>query len=31
VAGALGALQDIPGTLETAPIPVFPKIPKASG
>ena len=31
VAGALGALEDIPGTLETAPIPVFPSIPKASG
>ena len=31
VAGALGALEEIPGTLETKPIPVFPSIPTASG
>jgi hypothetical protein len=31
LAGALGALEDIPGTLETTPIPVIPSIPKASG
>jgi len=31
LAGALGALEDIPGTLETTPIPIIPSIPKASG
>ena len=31
VAGALGALEEIPGTLETTPIPVFPSIPTTSG
>jgi hypothetical protein len=31
LAGTLGALEDVPGTLETTPIPVIPSIPKASG
>jgi high-affinity iron transporter len=29
MAGTLGALSDVPGTLETAPIPVIPSIPKS--